>query len=309
MNTPESEFDLIPCDSLLAKLEENLSAYTMNGLLDTEQFYPEIKWMISQLGLAVFERTSAVIRLKDYQQELPCDFYLLDSAWLCDKNGSDSIEDSYWQGKYVFFTTTQVDSLTQDQSCPPPNNTGWSVNACDNTATIDSVTVTEYVTGAPGKTITWRNPILLKLNNRKNIGKICSNKCKNLFASSPYEISINKKHRSYFLTSTLKEPVIYLYYWKYPIDAQTQLPLIPNDPIIQKALESHLTHWLLIKLWTNSEIQDAENKVKYWEQRKQRDVAEAKLYCKFPSFNKMVDSARTARKRWNTYEQIMSYHW
>lgn len=312
MITPESEFTLIPTDRLFSRISENLSSYTSNGLLDTEQFYPEVKWMISQLGLAVFEQDDAVLILNNHSVELPCDFYLLDSAWLCSKSKKQDIDNenlNYFQGKSVFFTVKNVCNFEQNQSCPPPNYTGWSVNACNNNSLISNVTITEYVTGASNNSIKWENPRLLKLNNKKSVGKICSNNCQNLFYNSPYEISINRRGGSFFLSSTLKDPVVYLKYWKYPIDRETNTPLIPDDAIIERALEDHLTHWLLVKLWTNGEVSNIENLIKYWEQRKINSIDAAKSYCKLPSFNTLTELARTTRRRWQSYEQINSNHY
>ncbi len=312
MNTPESEFDLIPCDKLFSRIEENLSSFAANGLLDTEQFYPEVKWMISQLGLGVYEQDSSVVILSDYKVELPCDFYLLDSAWLCSKSKSadiDEVTQSYWQGKSVFFTVRDEKTILQGTTCPPPNQTGWCVNACESgNSIIDQVTLTEYVTGASQSVINWNSPVLLKLNNKKSIGKTCVSDCKNLFYSSPNEISINKKGGSYYLTSNLKDPVIYLKYWRFPMDRETKLPLIPNDAIIERALEDHLTHWLLVKLWTNGEVTEIENKIKYWEQKKINSVDAAKSYAKMPTFLGMANLARKTRRRWASYEQINSRH-
>jgi len=311
MNTPNSEFDLVPCDKLFSRISENLSSYASNGLLDTEQFYPEVKWCIAQLGMGVYEMEESVVVLSNYSVELPCDFYLLDSAWLCAKSKTADAEaktNSYWQGKAVFFTVRDEKTILQDNSCPPPNQTGWCVNACEsNNSIIDSVTLTEYVTGA-SESIKWSNPVLLKLNNKKSINPVCTKDCKNLFYSSINEISINKKGGSYYLSSNLKDPVIYLKYWRFPMDRDTKLPLIPNDAIIERALEDHLTHWLLIKLWTNGEIADVENKIKYWEQKKINSMDAAKSYAKLPSFNTLTELARTTRRRWQTYEQLNSRH-
>jgi len=312
MNTPESEFSLITCDRLFSRIEENLSSFVSNGLLDTEQFYPEIKWMISQLGLAVFEQEDAVVVVKNHSVELPYDFYLLDSAWLCCNSHQveiDSETQKYWQGKAVFFTVKSIDTLIQNQDCPPPNQTGWSVSACNNNALIESVTLTEYVTGAPNREIRFNHPTLLKLRNNKTVGKICADNCRNLFYSSPNEISINRKNGNYFLSSTLKDPVIFLKYWKYPIDRETNLPLIPDDAIIEKALIAHLTHWLLVKLATNGEVTDIWNLIKYWEQEKAVAVAQAKIFTKYPSFSTLFELSRTTRRRWSSYEVLNSNHY
>ena len=310
MVTPESEFELISTDKLFSRLEENLSSFTSNGLLDVEQFYPEVKWMVAQLGLAVFEQDGYLLNLENHRAELPCDFYLLDSAWMCSKSNQADVEQcnlNYWQGKNVFFTETNNETLLQS-NCPEPNYTGWSVNACNNHSILQQVVVNEYVTGAPIGQITYNMPTLLTIRLHKSVGKVCKDKCPNLYCSSPYEISINRKNGNYFMSSTLKDPVIYIKYWKYPVDKETKLPLIPNDPIIEKALEAHLTHWLLVKLWTNNEVTDVENKIKYWEQQKMITLDNAKSYTKFPTYQGMVEMSRRVRRRWQTYESINSNH-
>lgn len=310
MTTPESEFPLISCERLFSRISENMSSYLSNGLLDVEQFYPEVKWMVAQLGLAVFEQTGDVLILDKHRAELPCDFYLLDSAWLCcqSKQAEMDCNLNYWQGKNVFFTVTDNVTLLQG-NCPAPNYTGWSVNACDNHSILQQVTVSEYVTGAPCQTFNFNSPTLLRLKNHKTVGKVCTDRCQNIYCSSPWEISINRKPGGYFLSSTLKDPIIFLKYWKYPIDKETGLPLIPDDPIIEKALEAHLTHWLLVKLWTNSEVTDVENKIKYWEQQKYITLDNAKSYTKLPSWAYTVEMTKRVRKRWNSYEQINCPHW
>ena len=111
-----------PCDSLFASIEEQLRSYANNGLLDLSQFYPQIRWFISHLGLAAYEKEQGILMVEDHKAQLPCDFYMLDSAWLCDQSHT-SITDN-WQGKYVYYTTTTCETLEQQQSCPPPNALG-----------------------------------------------------------------------------------------------------------------------------------------------------------------------------------------
>jgi hypothetical protein len=106
----------------------------------------------------------------------------------------------------------------------------------------------------------------------------------------------------------MKEATVYLKYWRYPLDEQTELPLIPDDPIILKAMEDHLTHWFLINLWINGDDANIENKIKYWEQKKVNSLQEAKVYSKFPSFSTLVDYTKTVRRRWNSYD-IQNLHY
>lgn len=297
-------FDLVPCDQLFSRIEENLSSYLNNGMLDVTRFYPEVRWFIQQMGLAVFEQKDGVLVLEKNRAELPCDFYMLDSAWLCD-NSTAKITDNF-QGKYIFYTTKACETLTQGQTCPPPNATGYSVSACPQENILEKVTITEYVAGSESS-LNFHNPILLRLNRNKSLSTICSKKCANLFSRSPYEISINKQGSTYYMFSGLKDATIYIKYWKYPLDEETQLPLIPDDPIILKALEDHLTHWFLINMWINGDDTNIENKIKYWEQKKMASLSEAKIYTKLPAFIDMVNYAKKVRRRWSTYD-IQNYH-
>ena len=302
----QSEFSMIPCDQLFGRIEENLSSYLANGMLDVTRFYPEIRWLIQQLGLAVFERKEGIIMLENYKANLPCDFYLLDSAWLCD-TGTTQINDNF-QGKYVFYTERSCETVVQGQTCPAPNDVGYRVSSCPQENVLDKVTITEYVSGAPARTVNFANPVLLRLNNNKSIQTICNKKCRNLFSSSFYEISINKQGSDLIMFSNMKEATVYLKYWRYPLDEDTELPLIPDDPIILKTMEDHLTHWFLINLWINGDDANIENKIKYWEQKKINSLQEAKVYSKFPSFSTLVDYTKTVRRRWNSYD-IQNLHY
>jgi len=305
MNTPSSEFDLIPCDQLFSRIEENLSSYINNGLLDTSRFYPEVRYFIQQLGLAVYEQKDGILVLEKGKAEMPCDFFMLDSAWLCD-NSSTKISNNF-QGKYVFYTTKTCETLTQGQTCPPPNQTGYSVSACPQENVMEKITITEYVSGAE-TSLNFRNPILLRLNRSKNIKTICNEKCRNLFSSSPYEISINKQGSAYYMFSNLNDATIYIKYWRYPLDEETELPMIPDDPLILKALENHLIHWFLINIWLNGDDVNIENKIKYWEKEKIESLAAAKIYTKLPSFNNLINYSKMVRRRWSVYD-IQNAHY
>lgn len=306
-NNWQSQYSLIPCDRVFSRVEKNLSSFTTNNLIDTDAFFPEIKWFIASLGLAMFEKEEVVVYLKDFKTELPCDFYLLDSAWLCDGN-SQKFQDAF-QSQSVVFNSIDTEVLVTGEGCAPTSPPwGVTVSSCGEGHLLSKVTTTQYVRGSNPNVFNWHNPVLMRLNQQKNVGHICTKKCKCLFSSSAYEISINKQGGHYYLYSTLCEPVIYLKYWKFPIDRSTNLPMIPDDAIIEKAIEYHLTNWLLVQLWTNGEITDAENKIKFWEQKAAQAKAEAASYSVTPSYNKMINTVQRERKRFNTFE-LQNYHW
>lgn len=299
-----AEFNLIPPDRILARIEEDLSAYGANGILDVGKLYSEVNLFSQRLGLAVYEMNEAVIKVQDYKAELPCNFYLLDSAWLCDTNTasfSDNLQHSYQY--YVEQTCRTI----EQGDCPPPNPTGVSISTCGNERVLGEVTIKEYVGGQDNIKVTWRNPVLLTLNNNKNIRNICAKDCKNIFAHSGGDINIIKQGDAYFLYSTLKEAVIYVKYYVYPIDTETKLPLVPDNAILENALYYRLVKKTLEQWFLNSDV-DVTQKLQYFSQQADLTWREALSYVKTPSFNTMVRVVNRMRHRFAPYEIMNSRH-
>lgn len=310
-----SEYNLIPCDELFAKITEQLGSYSNNGLLDVDRFYAEVALCINRFGIAAYEMTEAIATLENHKVALPCNFYLLDSAWLCDMN--PQFTQPILQSNFIMYNEVINEKISQ-KTCNTndelldviSNGVIIQSTACNNNNenVLDKVTVKEYII-PEGRSITWHNPILLTLNNKKSIGgHICTKECKNLFAKSPYEISITQQGLNKFLHSTLEKPVIYLKYYAYPIDADTGLPLIPEDPIIQRAIEYHLMHYFFYMLWLDSTDVNIDRKVQDLELKRNEYMKEALNYSKIPSFNKSIELARRVRRKFSAYELLNSKH-
>lgn len=310
-----SEYQLVPTDELFAKIEAQLNSYSTNGLLDTNTFFSEIRWVINKLGIAAYEMVDAIATLENHKVALPCKFYLLDSAWLCDKH-APAITNPIIQSNFIMYTETTNETISQNISCQNTalldnisNGVVVQSTPCNNNNehVLDKVTVKEYII-PEGRSITWRNPVLLTLRNKKSLQNVCTKDCKNIFAKSPYEISINQEGSQKVLYSTLEKPVIYLKFYAYPEDPNTGLPLIPDEPIIQKAIEFHLMHYFFYMTWLDGNDADIYRKVQDLELKRNQYLTEAINYSKFPSFNKSIEMARKSRKKWAAYELLGSKH-
>lgn len=312
------DYNLIGTETLFAKIEEQLSSYTNNGLLDTSTFYAEIQLIINKLGIAAYELVDSVVTLQNYKTALPCNFYLLDSAWLCDNN--PPITFSALQSNFVMYTQTEKETICQKDNCSYSNSkavrdattNGVIIQStpCNNNNEniLEKVTIKDYVqTGR--EIMSWNRPILMTLRNKKTLGSpVCAPTCKNLFAKSPYEITINQQGLNKYLHSTLEQPVIFLKYYAYPEDPETGLPLIPDVQIIQRAIEFHLMHYFFYMTWLNGNDVNIERKVQDLEIKKDKYLTEALNYTKIPSFNKSVEMARNVRRRFAAYEILNSRH-
>lgn len=310
-----SEFNFVKSDELLAKIEDQLSYYVQQGVLDSGRFYTEIRFVLAKIGLAAFEVEEAIVKLEDHKAQLPCDFYMLDSAWLCNKSSEPGVVPA-WQSHFVYYTEKTCETLAvpkcggnySDQYVPA--SIIIEPTLCPNTegTVLDKVTVKEFVIGQDTwKEWSYQKPLLLKLRNAKSLkNNICKSNCKNLFATSPYEISINQDGNNYILYSTLEDPLIFLRYYKHPIDNDTGLPMIPDDPIVQRAIEYYLMYYFFFIAWLNNDDEKLENKVRKLEEMRDKYMTEAINYCKTPSFNKMVEMARKSRKRFSAYERAIN---
>lgn len=326
-----SEYNLVPCDQIIAKIEDQLSSYASNGTLDSGRFYAEIKLIINKLGIAAYEMVDAIVTLENHKVALPCNFYLLDSAWLCDS--TPEATQAILQSNFIMYSETTNEIISQNEPCGVGVSTQpCSTGACNTTDqnirnvtnngliiqstpcnnnnenVLEKVTVKEYLV-PEGRTITWRNPVLLTLRNKKSLSTdVCTKTCKNLFARSLYEISITQQGTNKYLHSTLEKPVIYLKYYAYPEDPDTGLPLIPEDPIIQRAIEYHLMYYFFYMTWLDSTDTNIERKVADLETKRDKYLMEALNYTKIPSFNKAVEMARKTRKKFAAYELLNSKH-
>lgn len=312
-----SEYNLVNCDEIFSKIELQLSQYSNAGALDSNMFFNEVKLCISRLGIAAYEMIDAIVTLDNYRAALPCNFYLLDSAWLCDMHCPPSTG-AILQSNFVMYTETTEEEICQ-KTCSSNNtildvlSNGVTVQstACNNNNenVLNKTTIKEYIIPESTSRITWRNPVLMTLNNKKSIGSpVCSKDCKNLFAKSPYEISINQQGANKFLHSTLEKPVIYLKYYSYPEDPNTGLPLIPDVPVIQRAIEYHLMHYFFYMAYLNGTDVNLERKLQLLRQDRDMYMTEAINYSKIPSYLTSVNSARKSRKKWAAYELLGGKH-
>jgi len=287
-----TNYDFVSCDRLFARIENELSSFSNNGLMDIEGFYPKVRLFIEHLGIAAYEDTNAVVKVVDYKAELPCDFHLLDSACLCER-GNTTMQTAM-QGQVQIYTEKTCETVSI-KGCPvTPKYDIIPILGCGNETVLDKVTITEYIGSTPN-TITWQNPVLLSLGNQVT-AKSCKDKCANIFSKSPENISIRKQGNTHFLYSNLEEATIYLKYYAYPYD-ENNLPMIPDSQIFEEALFYDLMYYFFKQKWYNGEFKDVENKIKSLESDRQKAMSEAEALARLPSFRAMVDMVQRNRNR------------
>lgn len=288
-------------DTLFGRIEENLSKYTNVGVLDTGKFYQQVKLMSQRLGLDMYIPDEDVLFLKDHKAQLPCNFYMFDSVWLCNHNNylQDGLQVNQQGITHQWYEEITKDCVQQDLSC-------GTISTCSDKV-LNRITTREYVVGPKPISLNsgglrFRNPLLLTINDKKT-RDLCAEKCANLFPSSKFEVWTRNNE----LHSELKDPTIYIRYWGYPIDEKTGLPLIVDDEIIINAIEWHLMHYFFELLYLNYPEQSLLQRLQYLDVKKKEAFEEADAYVRLPSFKTMVDIARRARHSWRPYQLPLTH--
>jgi len=294
-------YDLVSCERVFNRLELELSSYANNGLMDVDSFYPRVRLFLENLGISALEPEEAVVIVKDYKVELPRDFYLLDSAWLCDK--CNSFSQSSFQGQFQIYTKKTCEDVSVN-GCQYNSYFGIKTSDCPETV-LNKVTIEQWINSEnPNSSISWNNPVLLSLGNKVS-SKQCTKSCANIFSQCPDNISIRKQGDCYTMSSNLKEATIFLKYWKYPLD-ENNLPMIPDSPIFENALFYDLQLYLFKQKWYNNEIVNVENKIKSLTEDREDAMNKAIALSKMPSFITMVEYANRLRNRTMSYEIAFS---
>jgi hypothetical protein len=303
-------------------IEDYLASYSANGLLDVGKFYDQIAWFNSNLGLSLFERKDTMITLTDHKGQLPCDFMMLDSAWLCKENHRELENETYngkeikpfhwreFQDKIVVYTHKDCEMIQQPGGICNQPTYGVYINGCAPENVIEKVTIKEYVEGN-----SWANanyewnftPRLLKLGN-KLTETFCHKHCKNFKGGGVHDISIRKQGNTYYVFSNLKHPMMFIRYYSGPFDEKTGLPLVGDHPVLLQALRDYLILFFFEAMWSDSQDVNLENKLKYWNEKSAKSMAEARFLSKLPSFNKLVEDSRRLRNQYYSYERMNVRH-
>lgn len=311
-----NEYKLISTERIFGKIEDQLSSLSAT-VMDVGQFYSEVKWCISRFGLAAYDLADALIYVDNYKGDAPCDFYLLDSAWLCGRTPIYNQTIPQPQSRFVVYNREITEIISQNTSCngispaygnvnPMMNGVVIESNVCNNNneQVLEKISTIDYIQGEMPIRREWHNPQLLTVRTNKSVKNVFAKDCKNIGVSSPNEISIEQQGQFYYIHSTLPNPVIYLRYYRFPTDIDTGLPLIPDVPIIERGIEYHLMHYFFYMAWLNGNIDNIERKVKDLEEKRNQYMMEAENYCKQPSFQKTVELMRRQRRKWAAYEII-----
>ena len=287
---PANTLSFKSTDSLFGRVRRKLKSYDAAGLIDEGDFYYWIKEIIEKLGVSVYEEHQVMLPICDFSTPLPDNFSYLYAAYKCSPStgSADSKQTIYPQTGFVFYTEETYQPYTKLKNC---------YAAKINYVEGEKVTIRTYMEGQPYM-FNYTAPQLLQLT--KNAKGMCDEKCKNLFARCPHEITIDKG----YLYTNFKNDSIYMEYFGMPIDLESGLPMIPDNTFIEKAIEDYLIYQTLETMWFNGGANDIDKRYQVAKFNYEESLKSALFYVKLPTFQTAINKIRFDRKNLRVYEQI-----
>lgn len=287
---PGNMMEFKSTDSLFARIRRRLKSFDGVGMLDEGDWYYHVKEIMDRLGCGVYDELEAVIGVNNYKGPLPDGFTELYAAYKCTPTMGDS------GSKSTIFPQTGFVMYIEDIYQP--------YRKCKNcySAKVDYVDGTKFTTRTyiEGQPVIWnfQSPTLLRLSG--NARGICNEKCKNIFAKSAYEFTINKG----FVYTNFECDSIFMKYYALAVDAETGLPMIPDNTFIEKALEDYIIYRVLEDFWFNSSVPDLDRRYQAARINSDDSFAQALYWVKLPSFQNAIEQCRQERKNLRIYQQI-----
>jgi hypothetical protein len=286
------ELDFISAEGVISLVQEDLSSFDANNQLDPGRWYPWIRKVVSDLGIACLEYKHALLWVKNYKVEIPCDFYILDSAFLVNQSccGPDK-GIIHYQGRKIIWDDTTTSCAVPGKEC----NNSCEYLTCELDK-FNEVTVREYVMGLP---YTYTLPTMFPLYVNQRVSKgWCLPKSICFGSTSKHEITITNGE----MYTNFDEGLVLFNYYAYPVD-ENNLPKIPDHPKYKMAIEYFLKWKTLEKLWINNDDMGVAQKMTYFKDQFENNYyPDAEYFSKLQSMSATTDMIRNNRRRFQIFQ-------
>jgi hypothetical protein len=275
-------------DLLFGRIVEELESFEAAGMIDKGIFYSYVKEILFTIGAGVYMEDHGVIEVKNFNAPLPGNFSIFWSAWKV-KESKEFREFKGYDPRidYTLYTMPDIQNAL---------NKVWKFDIeCPSQMDLTSkVAVRYYVDGnsVDHHNFNFSEPTLLSLGTVHS-KEFIDQKSPCFRSGSPSTISIEQK----FVHTNFEKGFIYLVYYGLPIDDDTGLPLIPDNPLIEKTIEFYIEYRLLRKWYLNNKVPDLERKVAMVKSDYDFAFGEALTETKTPSFQAMERCIKQNRRR------------
>jgi hypothetical protein len=271
---------------LFNRVKKRLSSFDSQNMIDEGDFYQYVVYVLEQLGLAVYRECEAIIHVRDFKADMPCNFKEWYAAYKVHPEVGfvPSINE---QKPWIWYQDNEI-----SQVCPAAS--GNCKIGCENPDDFGKtkIVVRTFVNGDNYSDYRFRNPILLELS--PNVKPRNSPHGEKIIHAKLNEVTLDDEG---VLHTRFKHDEVYLQYYGLPFD-ENFLPMIPDQASIEKAIEYYIYSMLFEEWYLNSSVPNIGQQFQYVKNEyDHKHWPQALYWAKLPSFQRTIQSIRLIRSK------------
>jgi hypothetical protein len=286
-----------PSDIVFGRIVEELESFNASGIIDRGIFYTYVKEVLHNLGAAVYKEDQAILDIKNSNHPLPANFCTFWAAFSI-KAPDNYIKDKGYDPRTDITLWHSLEAYTTDLVSAPNKCWNYCIECPSQMDLTSRIAVRYYISGEDARCYEFSQPSLMSFGTIPPMMLVDGHSpCYR--SGSPQKVSIDNDK---FLWTTFSNGCVYLQYWGMPVDKETGLPYIPDNPNIEKAIEYYIEYRLLRKWYLNNRIGDLERKVAMLKADSDEALGVAMTETKTPSFRTLMDVARRNKDRLSIFQ-------
>jgi hypothetical protein len=273
--------NFVSAEEIFGEVRRFLKSFSGTNIIDEGEFPVYANEVLSKLGNGALKESEMLLYVDNYKTELPSDFVSLYAAYKCTPSFSPITSDKgILQNQSVLYHDITREVILTDRDC--------LTDCCASARVLERYNIKQYYNEG-GLTMNVNDPVLLRVS--PNVKERCAKDCLSLLTTSPLEISFSGRN----ILTNFTDDSIYLKYYGRPTD-HNNVPLIKDEQNLKEAVKWYIIYMVTLSMWMNSEAPDIQSKWQVAEQKYNDAMGAAKLEAKIPSFNRMINYIRNARR-------------
>lgn len=275
------KIEFIDSKTLVNKILEDLDSYNNAGFIDSGRMYKWINQEINYLNLPGYSPMKSIVRLEDSIWRKPNGFRNLWAMWKINPCGIVSEAEEFPKQVNAYSLYTEATCYDVDECTGDIEEKGQHMMVRQYERGVE--TYMEFCSREP-----------LSIKTAPDVP--CTFKDSFRYYSSMFQVYEKKTHFEF----NFKDEHIYVEYFGHLIDNKG-LPLVPNEEVLERAIDSFLKFKFFEYLWTN-QLGDYLQRMQHYqlEYRLAHDLAVD--WLKTPTFLDTIEFMRKRKDRYNKFD-------
>lgn len=275
---------------LVTRVRSQLKSFDAAGQIDEGDFYDWIAYVSSYLNIAGWNPQTAVIDLHNMKGPLPGNFASVFAGYELTCN-SPKTPKGYLGGTIITVEKTTIGGC---EPLPP----------CQEVEE-DCKIQTKYFLNGQEETTHYDRPKLLKISSQMNYA-FCDENSPSWRSDHHHEFVIMRGRR---LIMTNFSGTMLLMYYGIAIDADTGLPAVPEEPVLQMVIEKYIIKRIMEEWWYNNSVPDMERRLAHATKEYDEAMIDARSFLKTPSFQTLMQLSYSRRSSLDRFQLNTKQYW